>query len=132
MVISLRWGRRRVRGGDAWKNVQEAFPHLCIFHCTVFCIKSSTECCCMNYLRIYQPHCEDFDRGHPIVLIVTVGLYTVKPSNTTYKIYWLKLNGRLVSVSNDHLQALYNNKLSKSWLYLKMHMLVLYQHMPLL
>ena len=37
-----------------------------------------------------------------------VSLYIVKPSNTTYKIYWLQLDGRPVSVSNDHLQAIYN------------------------
>ena len=29
----------------------------------------------------------NFDRGHPVVLILTVSLHIVQPSDTTYKLY---------------------------------------------
>jgi hypothetical protein len=54
-------GKGRRRGRDAWKNLQETFPHRSIFRCTVFYIKSPTECCCTDYLRIYQPCYENVE-----------------------------------------------------------------------
>ena len=43
------------------KICRKHFDAKSIFHGTVFCIMSPTECCCTVYLRIYQPRCENVE-----------------------------------------------------------------------
>ena len=47
-----------------------------------------TDCRLMNALFIFNDVSHNFDREHPVVLIMTVILYIKQSSNTTFSMYF--------------------------------------------